>query len=61
MNSFYNSLYRVIDDNLNKSSIKGSEAKKVREKVFETYPTLVPYMEIIWPEKAKVLKSKLKV
>ena len=46
---------------MNKQSIKGSEVKKVREKILETYPLIEPYMDQVWGKDAKVLKSKVKV
>jgi PUA domain protein len=49
-----------FEEPLNSHPLKQSANKAVRSKIVETYPSIEPYIDELWPKKAQVLQLKLK-
>ena len=48
------------DTNMNSVPLKASVSKTMRSKVLETYPNIEPFIDEVWPKKAKVFTLKIK-
>ena len=51
---------KIEDTAMNSVPLKASAAKGLRAKIIEQMPNIEPFIDEIWPKKAKVFANKLK-
>ena len=51
---------KLEDTNMNSQPIKASQAKGLRAKIVEQMPGIEPFIDEIWPKKAKVYQNRFK-